>query len=254
MVARNVQWERPPANMFLSHDDVHVWRASLDQPVLRVQWLARTLDADERLRAQRFYFEQDRIHFTVARGLLRTILGYYLGIEPGRLRFSYGAQGKPSLEEMPEGERIRFNLARSRGLSLYAFTLDREIGVDLEHIRLITETEQSAHGFFSDQEKAAFQGLVEHQKQRAFFRYWTCKEAYLKASGEGLELPLDQIDVLLASGKPARLLSINGDIQEASRWSLEELKLVSGFAAALVVERDSYHLSCWQWSENLSFK
>lgn len=243
------RWDQPPENPTLLQDDVHVWCASLDQPLLKVQKLAQTLNGEERLRAERFYFDQDRKRFIVARGLLRTLLGYYMGTEQRHLQFRYNAQGKPSLDETAHGESIRFNLARSYGLALYAFTLNREIGVDLEGMRLFSETERIADRFFSDQEKVVFHALAEYEKQEAFFRYWTCKEAYIKAYGEGLTQPLDHIDISLVPGEPATLLSINGDAQMASRWSLQELKPASGFAAALVVEGYGYHLACWKWPE-----
>lgn len=248
MTAHDCRWGLSPANVILSQDDIHVWCASLDQPAPRLQWLMQMLNTDERARAERFYFEQDRKRFIVGRGLLRTILGYYLNSEPGQLQFSYNSRGKPSLSETSGGDRIRFNLAHSQGLVLYAVTFGREIGVDLEYLRPIAEAEQIANRFFSDREKVGFHALTSHEKQEAFFRYWTCKEAFLKASGEGLTEYLDQIDISLVEGEPATLLSIKGDRREASRWSLQELKPASGFAAALVVEGDSYRLACWQWT------
>jgi len=134
-------WRPPPEDLALSSNDVHVWRASLDQLALRFQRLAQTLSADEQLRAERFYFEQDRRRFVVSRGLLRTILGCYLGIEPSRLQFCYGSRDKPALVETSGGGTLRFNLSHSQGLALYAVTRNREIGVDLERIRPISEAE-----------------------------------------------------------------------------------------------------------------
>lgn len=94
-------WESPPANVELLQNDVHVWCAWLDQSLSSLEWLTRTLSVDERIRAERFQFEQDRQRFIIGRGLLRTILGYYLSIESGRLHFCYGIYGKPALAEMP---------------------------------------------------------------------------------------------------------------------------------------------------------
>lgn len=248
MIARDCLWGQPPAKVILLQDDVHVWCASLDQPVAILQGLLRTLSADEQTRAEHFYFEKDRKRFIVGRGLLRRILGYYLDIEPEQLQFSYSLRGKPSLAKTFGGDKVRFNLAHSNGLALYAVTLDRAIGVDLEYIHLIAEAEQIANRYFSDQEKAALQALTPHEKHVAFFRYWTCKEAYLKACEEGLMLPLNQVDVSLAPGEPARLLCVRGDQQETSYWSLQELSPASDYAAAIVVEGDSHRLACWQWA------
>jgi len=200
---------------------------------------------DERARAERIYFEQDRVRFIISRGLLRTILGYYLATEPSDLQFCYGSHGKPFLAETFRGSRIQFNLSHAQGLVLYSFTLDREVGIDLEYIKPIAEASQIVHRFFSEQEIAAFHTLTVNEKSESFFKYWTCKEAYLKACGEGLTHPLNQIEVSLVPGEPATLLSINGDVREASRWFLQELQPATGVVASLVVEGSEPLLSCW---------
>ncbi len=249
MTALDRLWGPPPADLALSSDDIHVWRASLDQPASRFQRLAQTLSEDERLRAGQFYFEQDRKRFIASRGLLKTILGCYLDIEPSRLQFCYGSRGKPALAETPVGGTLRFNLSHSQGLALFAVTRDREIGVDLERVRAISEAEQIAERFFSARENAVFRAVPMSKKQEAFFNCWTRKEAYVKASGDGLALPLDQFDVSLAPGEPAALLNAKGDPQEASRWSLQELVPASGYVAALAVEGHGWRLACWQWPD-----
>ncbi len=242
-------WSPRPAALALSSNDIHVWRASLDQQPSRFNLLAQTLSADEKIRAERFYFEQDRKRFIVGRGLLRNILGRYLGIEPGQLRFCYGPGGKPALAETHSDSTLRFNLSHSQGLALYAISRVREIGIDLEHIRPICEAEQIAERFFSDREKAVFRALPSSQKQAAFFNCWTRKEAYLKAIGDGLALPLEQLDVSLSPGEPARLLNIKGDRCAATHWSLQELSPAPGYVAALAVEGHGWRLTRWQWSE-----
>lgn len=242
------EWSFPPADLALSSNDVHVWRVSLDQPASRVQHLAQILSADERTRAERFYFEHDRKHFIVGRGLLRTLLGRYLGIEPGQLQFCYGSRGKPALAETFGGGTC-FNLSHSQGLALYAFTCNRQIGIDLEYIRPMAGAEQIVERFFSAREHSMFCSLPQSQKQKAFFQCWTRKEAYIKAIGDGLAKSLDQIEVSLAPGEPARLLSIEGDPQAGDRWFFQELKPASGYVAALAVEGSACRLSCWQWSD-----
>ncbi|MBV8883220.1 MAG: hypothetical protein JO235_04370, partial [Chroococcidiopsidaceae cyanobacterium CP_BM_RX_35] len=128
------KWEHPPPELTLLSKDIHVWRASLDQPISCVQQLAQTLCAEEGTRAERFYFEQDRQRFIVGRGLLRAILGRYLSVEPSQIQFHYGPRGKPALSLACGGSWLRFNLSHSQGLAVYAVTRDREIGIDIEHI------------------------------------------------------------------------------------------------------------------------
>ena len=249
MTAPDHLWGSPPADLALSSDDVHIWRACLDQPAWRIQQLAQTLSQDERIRADRFYFEQDTKRFIVGRGILRTMLGRYLGIEPSQLQFRYGPCGKPALTENSLGSTVSFNLSHSQGLALYAVTCDRQIGVDLEHIRPVPNAENIALRFFSEREKAVFTALPPSQKQAAFFNCWTRKEAYMKAIGEGLALPLDQFDVSLSPGEPARLLGIKGDRCAVTRWFLQELTPAPSYVAALAVEGHGWRLKCWQWPE-----
>ena len=220
MKALDYLWNSPPADLAVSSDEVHVWRASLDQPELYVQRLAQTLSADECMRSKRFYFERDRRRFIVGRGILRMILGCYLGIEPSCLKFWYGSHGKPALAEPASGRKIRFNVSHSQGVALYALTCNREVGVDLERLRSISDAERIAKRFFSSQENAVLQALPANLKHEAFFTCWTRKEAYIKARGEGLSFSLDLFDVSLVPGEPAALLHVRGYPQEVSRWSL----------------------------------
>lgn len=245
---QSLSWNIPPADLVLSSHDVHVWRASLEQSATQVQQLAQILSEDERVRAERFYFERDRKHFTVARGVLRTILGRYLNIEPKQLKFSYGFRGKPALDNTQADSRLQFNLSHSHGLALYAVTRDRQIGIDLEQIRPTSDLEKLAKRFFSSREHAEICSLAPNQKQEAFFNAWTRKEAYLKATGEGLA-QLEQIEVSLVPGEPAALLNIQQDSQAAARWSLQSLIPATGYVAALAAEGHDWHLTCWQWAE-----
>jgi 4'-phosphopantetheinyl transferase len=227
----------------LSSNDVHVWRALLDQPDLCVQQLAQTLSSEELMRAECFHFELDRTRFIVGRGVLRTILGLYLGAEPSRLEFCYGHHGKPHLAERFGAGELRFNLAHSHELALYAFARGREIGVDLEYIRHMPDAEQIAANFFSAREYAMLRALPTSRKEQAFFNCWTRKEAYTKAIGRGLAQSLDQFDVSLVPGEPAGLLNVEGAPEEASRWSSETLTPAPGYVAALAVEGHNWRLN-----------
>jgi 4'-phosphopantetheinyl transferase len=234
----------PTSRLALSSDDVQILYASLEQPATLVCQLAQVLSDDERGRAERFHFERDMRRFTVSHGLLRIILGRYLGVEPGRLCFHYGTHGKPYLSPRSVHLPLQFNLSHSHELVLYALTLDRQIGVDVEYVRPIQDMEQIAARFFSPPEYAALCSLPESQKLEAFFNCWTRKEAYIKAIGDGLVHPLDRFQVSLAPGEPARLLSVEGAPEEAERWVLRSLTPVHGYIAALAVEGSDWRLKC----------
>jgi 4'-phosphopantetheinyl transferase len=225
----------------LSKDVVHIWRADLNLPESVIKSLAKTLVPDEHNRADRFYFERDRKHFIAGRGILRSILGRYLNLEPAQLEFSYGSRGKPALANLGMGETLSFNLSHSHELALYAIAHTSWVGIDLEHIRPMDKVEQLVKRFFSAREYAVICSLPDDQKQEAFFRAWTCKEAYLKAIGDGLP-GLDGVEVSLTPGEPTALLSIQGDEEAASRWSVSQLIPAPGYMAALAVEGRSWSL------------
>lgn len=247
MMACEHGWERLPADLTLLSDEVHVWCASLDMTTPHMQPLQDALSADELERASRFHFAKDRRRFVVARGVLRSLLGRYLGVEPRQLRFSYSAYGKPALVPTSGETGLRFNVSHSHDLALYAVTYGREIGVDIEHIRANIACEEIAERFFSRQERALLRTLPAQLKHDAFFRCWTRKEAFIKAHGEGLSLPLDQFDVAFAPGEPAALLATRWAPHEASCWVLRELTPSPGYAAALAVGGHGWRLACWQW-------
>ena len=195
-----------------------------------------------------FIGKQDRHHYIVARGGLRTLLGHYLNCIPQALRFAYTTYGKPALIDAASPESIRFNLSHSGDLVLYAFTRGRELGIDIEWMRPDFARDQIAEQFFSARENTALRALDASQRVIGFFNCWTRKEAYIKARGQGLSLPLNQFDVSLTPGEPAALLQTHDIPEEASRWTLCALNPGPGYAAALAVEGVDWDLATWQWA------
>jgi 4'-phosphopantetheinyl transferase len=247
MAAFDSLWLPPPEDLILDSNAVHAWRASLDQRPSQVDRLQHTLAVDELSRAGRFYFPRDHERFVVARGVLRDILGRYLHRAPESLSFTYNLYGKPVLATESGTQALRFNLSHSHGAALYVVTRGREIGVDLELIRERLEMDQIAERFFSRPEIAALYALPTELRKRAFFLCWTLKEAYIKATGKGLSLPLDQFEVAFVPGEPAALVSVQQDSNEAHRWSLQELFPGADYAAAVAVKGRGWSLACWQW-------
>lgn len=218
----------------LSADDVHVWQAGLEVPAAGRERFYATLSEDERERAARFHFDRDRHRFIAARGFLREVLGRYLRSDPAQLRFVYSAYGKPSLGAEFD-QRLRFNLSHSHELALCAVTLERDVGVDVEFIRPEFADDDVARRFFSAPETARLRALPRAQYAEAFFNCWTRKEAYIKARGEGLSMPLDKFEVSLAPGEPAALLNTFDAPAEAARWSLYALEPGPGYVGAVAV-------------------
>ncbi|MEH1784899.1 4'-phosphopantetheinyl transferase HetI [Nostoc sp.] len=239
MIGSNDIWQPAPTDLTLLQDEIHVWRIDLNQPESRLQNLAVTLSSDEMARAERFYFPKHRQHFIAGRGSLRTILGRYLDIEPSQVQFNYQHRGKPVLADTFADSGLAFNLSHSQELGLCAVNCTRPIGVDLEYIRPMSDLEALAKRFFLPREYEMLRSLSPNQQQEVFFRYWTCKEAYLKATGDGLS-QLEQIEVSLTPTEPAKL-----EISED--WSLFELVPANNYVAAVAVADFGWNLKCWQY-------
>lgn len=240
-------WSVPAPSLQLVENDVHVWRASLEVSPEELQTLRRVLIEEEIERAGRFYFEKDRHHWTVARAALRLLLGRYLKVDPRQVRFASNEYGKPSLLFPESSPRLHFNISHSGGLALYAFAYQREVGVDVEQRRASIEYDELAGHFFSAHECAALRALPAERREEAFFLCWSRKEAYIKARGKGLSLPLDQFDVSLVPDEPARLLESREDPQATQHWLMCGLQPGPGYAGALVVEGFDWQLHCWQF-------
>ncbi|MEZ4735009.1 MAG: 4'-phosphopantetheinyl transferase superfamily protein [Caldilineaceae bacterium] len=228
----------------IADNDVHVWQVSLQQPAAVVTALHRLLNEEEAQRAARFHFPADQRRFTIGRGLLRLLLGRYLEAQPAQLHFAYNAYGKPQLAVVGAVPPLHFNLSHSGEIALYAFTRHYHLGIDVEQMRANLEWDALAQHVFSPHEQATLARLPVAEQLPAFFRCWTRKEAFIKARGMGLSLPLDQFDVTLAPDDPAQLLATRDDPQEATRWTLSDLPCPAGYAAALAVGGHGWNCEC----------
>ncbi len=233
----NIIWAAAPENFELAHGEVHVWCEdfALLQAAENNQNL-QILAPDEIEKSQRFRFEKDRQNYINARSWLRKIIGKYLQISPDLLRFGYGEYGKPWLQnEEGNPHSLQFNLSHSEGVAICALAWEKALGIDLEALRFENSYDNVAENFFSQRERLALQSVAPEFKQIAFFNCWTCKEAYLKARGDGLIFPLDEFDVSLNS-EEAKLLGVHHFPEENQRWTLYHLNPKPKFIGALAVE------------------
>ena len=240
-------WCSPPEDLALGIDEVHVWRAVLNHTDAQVSDLRRTLSDDECERARRFRFRKDRHRFIAAHGILRNILGRYLRSRRERIRFTLGSYGKPELESKVNSPAVCFNMTHSYEIALFAVTYNRNIGVDVELVRRGFQVDEIAGRFFSPLEVASLRACPRSLREEQFFSCWTRKEAFLKATGKGLTVELDQFDVSVGPGLPTALLNTRWDPQESSRWSLRELSVGDGYVGALAVEGNGWRLRFWKW-------
>ena len=249
METHNHLWSPAPNDLTLADHEVHVWRSQLELPSPQEQRLRGILTDDELDKARRFYFEIDRQRFIAARGTLRSILSRYIPTSPGHLRFYYNQYGKPSLAPEFSSTLLNFNLSHSGSLALFAITRNMEIGVDVEHVRSDFEYEEIAKRFFSVNEVATLRTIPTEKKLEAFYNCWTRQEAYIKAHGKGLSLPLDSFDVSLASWEPSIVLITKDELQEGSHWTLLDLKPGLGYMGALAVRGIGCRFRYWEWNQ-----
>ncbi len=208
---------------------VDIYAVRLEADAARLDSLFEILAPEERERAMRFHFAEHRRHYIVCRGTLREILSRYVELKPARIAFVYNRHGKPSISQSPPGPEVRFNVSHSGGWALQAVTRDSEVGIDIERINSSFVRERVPEHFFSPREVAQLRALPEDRQTAAFFRCWTRKEAYIKARGLGMALPLDSFDVSLGPDDPPALL-------RAGNWSVQDFPVPAGYAAAVVAE------------------
>jgi medium-chain acyl-[acyl-carrier-protein] hydrolase len=233
-------WQKPADFPAMAIDEVHVWRLFLERSPDEAARLQTLLDTAEKERAQRFRFPADRNRFVVSRALLRTLLGRYVGQAPAQLQFSYASAGKPFLRD----HGLQFNLAHSGGMALLAVAGRRPVGVDVEQVRSSIETMTIAERYFATEERALLRAEPADRQRTLFFKVWTRKEAYMKATGLGLYMPLEEFGVLPAATTRALRLQLQKDPNEAARWALHDLEPAVGYTGAVAVAGHGWGLRC----------
>jgi len=201
--------------------------------------LAQTLSPEEHQRVERFSLNEPRREFVFGRVMLRQLLEACLNVEPATLMFGYEQQGKPFLQYPALGEGLNFNLSHSRSLVAIALARGRKVGVDIEHIHKLHDWRQLAMSIFSLRELCELNSLPEPQQRDAFFNGWTRKEAFLKATGEGLTDALSAIEVALAPRKEPEILGLPAGPEAPWRWAIRAIPLPPDFAGAVVFEMNS---------------
>jgi 4'-phosphopantetheinyl transferase len=198
---------------------------------------AVVLSDAERQRASCFAFDRDRRRFIVARARLRQLLAVRLGVRPESVEFVYGAHGKPALARRFADSDLCFNVSHCDDLAAYALSYGRTVGIDIEAIRVIGNADDIAARYFSCRENATYCSLDPRDRLLGFFNCWTRKEAFLKALGDGLSMPLDHFDVSLAPGEPAKILRVENTPGDDFGWSLDSFVPAPGYVAAIASQR-----------------
>lgn len=230
-----LSWETEPVPHPPQPDEVRVWAMSLSGSADDLANAGNLLNQEERARAARFRFDVHRNRFIMARAGLRRVLSACTGTPPESITFQFGMSGKPMLEAGHERGRLEFNLSHSDDLALIAAARDIDVGVDIERIHVVEDMDELVRRFFCAAEIRAFAPLPVDAKPQALFNLWTRKEAWLKATGEGISHLLNKAQVSFLPAEPARLL----EVPEGYRledWSLAEIEPAAGFTGALAAK------------------
>lgn len=242
------RWVSPGVGVRLNWKDVHVWRCKLDASESGSSSLVRLLSADELIRAGRFVFKTDRDRFVIARAFLRSVLGRYLVCAPERIKLAYGTNGKPALRISHLRQPIGFNLAHTADWAVCAVATTDLLGIDIESERFQVDVSALAKSCFSEHEQASLESLDQVQKQAAFFNGWVRKEAFIKAVGEGLQIPLDSFDVSILPGEKPQLIAIGGSREEAQAWLTEAFSPAAGCVGAVAVRGTDWRFRFFDFS------
>lgn len=214
-------------------------------------WVAEALDAseherlsallsdEERARHARFHFEHDRHSYVMAHALTRSVLGSITGVAPRGLRFEVGPHGRPELSWPERQPALRFNLSHTRGMVACAVALAQDIGVDVEQVERRLDVHALARSVFSEEERADLEALPPEAQRGRFFELWTLKEAYIKAVGQGLALPLRSISLQLAPGRAPRIGFAPPVIDDATQWWFHVVQPRPTHTLAVAVRCDS---------------
>ncbi|HEX2979348.1 MAG TPA: 4'-phosphopantetheinyl transferase superfamily protein [Anaerolineaceae bacterium] len=241
-------WVFPVDRPNLRVDQIQVWRANLDVSEEVMNGLDRYLSVGEKRKLSRYRSKTDRNRYTAARAILRSLLGGVLGKSPADLRFWENDFGKPGLVDDP---RLKFNLSHANQMAVFAFSRNRELGVDIEAIRPELSDMDLAWRYFSRGEARVLEGLPPEKRSPAFFACWTRKEAYVKARGEGLSIPLDAFEVPVLPEEIDGGIQVYGNPEETNHWRLLSFEVYPGFSMALVGEGSDWDVRLYDWHPGL---
>jgi len=236
-----IEWPPPPDRLNLQNGRVQLWAVALDDASLDSDRGLTILSSDETARAAKFKFERDRRRYVVAHTALREILARCLETGAADVEFVAGGNGKPSLAGAFRDSGVHFNLSHSHERALIAVAQSRELGVDIEFVKVDFPFDDVADRFFTAKEVAALRALPVHLQRQAFYKCWTSKEAFLKAKGTGLSGKLDEVEIILEGNGPIRIHAAVPD------WSLEELNPGDGYAGALVSAGKAARIQVYRW-------
>ncbi len=231
----------PLPSVTLRDDEVHIWDIAISEFSDRQDSMGPVLAPHEADRAARFRFARDRSRYVVSHWFVRKLLADYLAASPQHLSFVAGRWGKPALQGAAGVAPLEFNLSHSGDVALLAVSRGRQVGVDVEEWNGNVAYDRLAAFCFSPTECRELAALPQERKAGAFFAGWTRKEAFIKATGVGVDFGLDYFDVSLSPGD-ARLLADRRDVASVAAWGMQNVPMPHGYSAAIVARGTEWSL------------
>jgi 4'-phosphopantetheinyl transferase len=244
-------WPLKPDTALFEPSQVHLLAASMNDFMEQAALLGSLLSDTEQSRAKRFRFAKDRNRFIIRHGLLRVILGRYLKHPPREIEFQLGAYGKPEIRLDESQTPFFLNISDSGDIVVFAFTIACPIGIDVEQTREISGIEGIAHRFFLSRETHVMMALPRDAQLEAFYACWTRKEAYLKATGEGIAKSLKKVEVTLAPSEYAGVVSVDGDPSAREQWQLQPFIPATGYVGCVAYRHPKLELKKWRVTNSI---
>ncbi|KAB8031077.1 4'-phosphopantetheinyl transferase family protein [Fluviispira multicolorata] len=234
-------------NIFLKKSDIHLWRVRLSQEERLLQNLTKFLTYEEVEKANKFYKNIDKIRYIFARSILKLLISNYLSLDAKNIHFSYSKYFKPFLAINKNLLNLKFNMTHAGNWISYAFTLEDEIGIDIEEYKNDFDMTGSAKLVFSPEEFCLWQELPENEKCASFFHIWSCKEAIMKAIGLGFHYPPEKITVSINPFIPCSFIEDKNCNHNLSDWTLEKFNIDNNYSAAFAIKKKNINLSLFEW-------
>jgi 4'-phosphopantetheinyl transferase len=238
----------------MEENTAHIYLASLYLSDPQIKILFKLLSPEEKNRAKRYRFEQDRVLYIARHGILRILLGNYMKYEPDQIQFTTNTYGKPYLKHMDHNKQYYFNISYSNGMGVFAFAANQEIGVDIEFVKSIPEANSIVDNYFSPEEKNEFIKSSKIQRENLFYEYWTRKEALIKGIGMGLQYPIDRIALNLQNVQTTIVDNRHLNTVNERIWSIYKLNLPRGFKGALALRNQIDSIQYYDYSSSFMIK
>lgn len=240
------KWKTASKPDILQDNEAHIWHIDIKKTDHELECYHNLLSINEKEQANRFYFDRDRIRHIITHGVLRLLISGYLGIKHNDIYYNYNKYRKPELPTVAN-KKLCFNLSHSGTYIVYAFSWNRELGIDIEKIKTIKDADSIVGRFYSEHENNDYFSLPDTVRSKAFFNCWTRKEAYIKARGDGLHFPLNRFSISINPDDPPVLIDVKDEPLEKDRWHFHEFKVNDEYCSVIAIEDKKIVFRYFQW-------